>query len=551
MKKLYLSFFIAIFLIIGNNTTFAVQTSLWIKCTWQQIFLNWNNAQNLWNTNTKLLCFNIIWLTQNIFKLDIYNSTWNLEQTLSKPYNNPNQSSTYAPKTWYRSIILETSNYYYISFVYNRYISTSPNYQIQDSYNVIYNKTTWLIQDVINTNIAWVYNWLSFTYSYAYSPGFTFDNSNIYLLNKDSNWNPLNFIIPINTDTATLSTVDPGILTTFKDTATTSYYYLNVSNELIRKNTGTPWFTIFTYDNITNTIINRSLNEIWTWANVFNFFEWSTSEYFMSEWDITYQRLYNDTWYVKSFSWYLSYISLDINANNILHNVPTNIYNIADYTQDGKSLSYISWTGSNERIYYYIWWELFFENDPAIIWNSTIQTTVWIVTNNNWSQLGGSWSTYFQNFWSGWNWSTSWTWNIQGTYTTQTGAVAYDSNIWNWDANGDGSVWILDGEIFVWIANMFKYFFEKLIDFFWNIKALIEKLWSSFTSEVKTLSFIPWAHAYSGVNISSYFNNNVDKVAYKNTTLWKIDTLIKWFIAFFILVVGLAFFIWINRRKND
>jgi len=549
MKKLYISFFIVILLLIGDQTTFAVQTSLWIKCTWQQIFLNWNNVNNWANTNTKYLCFNIIGLTQNIFKVDIYNSTWNLEQTLSKPYYSPNIASLYAPKTWYRSLILETSNFYYISFIYNRYSSNAPDYQVQDSYNIIYNKSNWLFKDIIQpvTN----YYWLSFTYSYAYSPGFTFDNNNIYLLNLDSNWNPLNYIIPINTDTATLSTVSPGILTTFKDTAITSYYYLNVSNELIRKNTGTPWFTIFTYDNATNTIINRSLNEIWSWANVFNFFEWSTAEYFMSEGDITYQRLYNDIWYVNSFSWYLSYISLDSNSNNVLHNIPQNIYNISDYTQDGKIYAYISWTWSNERIYYYIWWELFFENDPAIIWNSTIQTVVWIVTNNNGSWLGWSWSTYFQNFWSWWNGTTSWTWNIQWTYTTQTGAVSYDSNIWNWDANGDGSVWILDGEIFVWIANMFKYFFEKLVDFFGNIKALIEKLGWSFTSEVKTLSFIPGVHAYSGVNISSYFNNNVDQVAYKQTTLWKIDTLIKWFIAFFILVVGLAFFIWINRRKND
>jgi len=137
--------------------------------------------------------------------------------------------------------------------------------------------------------------------------------------------------------------------------------------------------------------------------------------------------------------------------------------------------------------------------------------------------------------------TTIWTW---------TGAISYDGSVFNFDTNGDGSVGVLNWELFVWIWNVFKYFFDKLISFFSNIKALIEKLGGSFTSEVKTLSFIPSVHAYSGVAISSYFNNNVDEVAYKQTTIWKIDLLIKWFIAFFILTIWIAFFIWINRHKN-
>jgi hypothetical protein len=131
-----------------------------------------------------------------------------------------------------------------------------------------------------------------------------------------------------------------------------------------------------------------------------------------------------------------------------------------------------------------------------------------------------------------------------------TGDIDYDSSIWNFDLDGDGDVEFLNWEIFKGIANFFKYFFEKLIEFFTNIKLLIEKLGEAFTDEEKTFSFnlIPSANATE--DISSIINNNVDEVAYKQTVLGKIDLFIKWFIAFFILVIWLAFFIWINRNKN-
>lgn len=137
-----------------------------------------------------------------------------------------------------------------------------------------------------------------------------------------------------------------------------------------------------------------------------------------------------------------------------------------------------------------------------------------------------------------------WTNWDSGTWT-----LVYDATIWDWDADGDGDVELLNWEIFVWIWKMFKYFFEKLLDFFANVRALLEKLGEVFTSEEKTFSLIKTSYATE--NLSSIINNNVDENAYKETTLGKIDVFIKWFMAFLILVIGIAFFIWINRSKSD
>lgn len=57
------------------------------------------------------------------------------------------------------------------------------------------------------------------------------------------------------------------------------------------------------------------------------------------------------------------------------------------------------------------------------------------------------------------------------------------------------------------------------MDFFGNIKALIEKLSEAFTSEEKTLSFNFISTANATENISSFINNNVDENAYHDTVL--------------------------------
>jgi len=125
--------------------------------------------------------------------------------------------------------------------------------------------------------------------------------------------------------------------------------------------------------------------------------------------------------------------------------------------------------------------------------------------------------------------------------------INYDNSVFTLDVNGDGEVWILDGEFLIWITNIIKYFFAKLFWFFENIKALVEKLSNIFTVEVKTFSFIPSANASE----LSDALNWVDKEAFKWTTLWKIDTFIKWFVTFFVFIIWLVVFIWLNKRKND
>lgn len=160
---------------------------------------------------------------------------------------------------------------------------------------------------------------------------------------------------------------------------------------------------------------------------------------------------------------------------------------------------------------------LFYIRNNILYANTDVPTT-WII-DIDWTE-----------WWPGWEWD-----------------INYDENIWNPDLNWDWEVGILDWEIFLWIWNLFKYFFGKIVWFFTNLRLFIEKIWSSFTSEVKTFSFIPIANATE--SMSSVLNNHVDNEQYNATSLWKVDLFFKWFWIFLVFIIWLAFIIWINKKK--
>lgn len=135
-----------------------------------------------------------------------------------------------------------------------------------------------------------------------------------------------------------------------------------------------------------------------------------------------------------------------------------------------------------------------------------------------------------------------------GTATGSYIAVDFDDSIFNFDIDGDGEVWVLNGEIFIGIWNVIKAFFSKIVDFFANLRGLLNKFSDAFTTEEKDFSFIPSANAQE--TLGEMLNNNVDQGEYEENALGKINIFIKWFIAFLVFVIGFAVFIWISKSKN-
>lgn len=147
-----------------------------------------------------------------------------------------------------------------------------------------------------------------------------------------------------------------------------------------------------------------------------------------------------------------------------------------------------------------------------------------------------------ESWWSAW---CSWTWCTQPWNAN----TWYDSSIWDFDKDWDWdvSIWEFFSGI-VWIP---WYFLGKLMDFFANIKSLIEVIIDSFTLEEKTFSFIPSTYA-AEQDISNIFNDNYNEEEYNDTFLWKINSFIDWFIFFLVFLFALLSFIYlIQWWKND
>lgn len=209
---------------------------------------------------------------------------------------------------------------------------------------------------------------------------------------------------------------------------------------------------------------------------------------------------------------------------------------------------YIQYYDYNSNIIY--WVDKAILTDLEFAPNLWVNLNIWIVNyNDNAYYLYRNWNTIYLHttadlyddsitIWSVWG----------GEVWTGTTLIEYDESIWDFDLDGDGEVWLLNWEIFSAIWNMFKYLFDSLMNFFANIKALVEKLNWIFTTEVKTFSFMPWVNAYD--NWLTNALNSIGGEWYEETFLWKFDGFIRAFVYFFVFIVWIVVFISINKNKN-
>lgn len=194
--------------------------------------------------------------------------------------------------------------------------------------------------------------------------------------------------------------------------------------------------------------------------------------------------------------------------------------------------------------------QFYYVNDPKIInINYDIGPMVWYIVNTAWAITNFSylswWILYNKTDLSWFSWSTADLW-IWWTSTND----EYDSSIWDFDKNKDGdiSIW----EFFSGLRNVFRYFLDRLIAFFANIKNLITQLWWIFTTSEKSFSFDLLSTTYADERvIADMFNTSVNETSYNNSFLWKIDLFFKWFISFFIIIIWISFFIFVNKHRKN
>lgn len=265
--------------------------------------------------------------------------------------------------------------------------------------------------------------------------------------------------------------------------------------------------------------------------------------------------------------------SLDI-ANNTVK-ITSSKYDdwvyIYEYSLQDQTLTEI-WTATDEFFVWFFDWS--FQSVPFtadILQNADVskqEAFLWFIEVNGsmlitaYDTVEGAWIiddefvpiTYTSNeVFAG---SVSGTWGgCSGTWCiTWTGSTSYDSWIWNFDIDGDGDVWILNGEIFQWIWNAIAYFFQKIIDFFANVRDFITRILDVFTTEEKTFTFnfIPWAHAVDTSIINSVINDNERDDTQEPNIFDNIETFIYWFIYFLLFLFWILAYIHItDNKKND
>ena len=159
-------------------------------------------------------------------------------------------------------------------------------------------------------------------------------------------------------------------------------------------------------------------------------------------------------------------------------------------------------------------WDLYIDDDNS---SSNVFDITWDLEDSNW--------------W-GWGW---WAWE------------EYDNSVFDFDSDGDWDVSIW--EFFSWVAGVFQYFWDSLINFFDNLKNLFNIFGNTFTDEVKTFSFdfIPTANAW----ILSDSLNNIWWEDMENTMPWRFFWFAKATMFFLVIVMWVSAFILIINHKND
>jgi len=489
-KKLLI--FIITFFIYTNFSYGDVMVSNICPPAWQlavkSFILWWDNTNNIANKNTKLVCATSSWYDAGLL---LYNDTWGF---LYSQYNNYCWASG-----WYNFSEHSIVDYFGDFYIFSKW---SKPWYTGASLHVIRKNgvNTWH-----NLQNCWT----------TYNGTFSFDQDYFYFWNieiEKSSW---------NITTAGLGVLGSSIWTN------NNYVKFLLTNKAIVKSSIDNNSIIYQYDTLTNSVLTEVISfpdiPIFWGFNIFKI--WDLDEYYYTSWYNTYRIINNNT-VNNSFSGVLSYISTD-GVDDTLHLIPDGAIIDVDFSYN-KHNAYVSWTGTTKRIYYILNWILYFNDNLTVINAGEIIDNTWIDTW--WGTWGDTWTGVIN----------IWTW---------TGAISYDQSIWDFDTDGDGDVELLNWEIFIWLANLIKYYFSKMIAFFWSLADLIQRLGDINTTELKTISsfFIMQSHADN--EIASMFND-VDKIAYRETSIWKIDIILKGWIAFFILVFGMSFFILVNKKKS-
>lgn len=278
------------------------------------------------------------------------------------------------------------------------------------------------------------------------------------------------------------------------------------------------------YDSNNNISINWEFNLehsifSWIYRNLFYHFEPTTQTFYLLQsngWGHTYNVWLNltDNSVIKEIIYQNEFLVWITPEGNFMTK-SIDVYNkMADFLKEPYLTPY------------------YFNNELKVWYYSTI-SNMWVYDTEEESTI------YVWGIELPWNW---------GGGETGTGSIIYDESIFICDQDGDGDCELLNWEIFVFIWNFFKYLWDSLLNFFWNVKDLIIKIGGAYTDEVKTFSFINTTNAE---DISAIFNNPQHEEDFNGTTLWKFVIFFKWFIAFIFFVIWIAFFISINRKKND
>jgi len=386
MKRLilWLLLFIGLY-----SFTFAINTSVWVVCPiwWQVSLINWNNSNNLANTNSIWVC--TFSSSPNAWYVKFMTYTWWLISQFW-PINH----------WWAYNYAFHFLWGKFINFWnYTLYMVSSSNWWNYWSDIFYINKSTGFISVldpfVWLTSNAWYVSWWWSTRSYwwGFTPFFTFDNSFLYIYNLSPRFpsavkiDKLSGLVSI-----WLSTIP---INSYRNYTSINYDVVNldydrVINRFLNNNNLLQWI----YDNISNTVIETTINSFSTGSLVFRYDRWDLNEYFSSEGFTTYHWDFSSWWLINSFSGYLSYISWTWTNIN-LHNIPQSIWSLADYTRTNM-LALVAWTWSNERFWYMVNWELFFNWDLVLLSNYVYNTNViidsWTWT---WTIFVSSWTLFW------------------------------------------------------------------------------------------------------------------------------------------------------------
>lgn len=331
---------------------------------------------------------------------------------------------------------------------------------------------------------------------------------------------------------------------------------------------------LFSYDMNALTLIEAYTRTLYTWTRteavmepvLFNEYYWSKNDnqlIYLNSWLKTLEYVYIDTvgdiirvndvfistWGFNSFN---LIVDGDLDAHLSIYWSPIDMRSYTNYNI--WSVDFIS----DRYFLTYIWTDIVSIFPPVDMWidytantyniNMSIldlgvwDVTYWVDSLNNIIKDSDIVITYNPTI----NGGTGWT-----GWTIETGTGVLDDSIRNFDIDGDGEVWILNGEFFLAIWNIFKAFFNSIIDFFIWLKDFFAKLMELWTTESKTL----WTFIINPFTISSA-NAYISDTIWSATLEWdnfvtNMYNFIKYFIMFILFIMVILLIVLIKRGGGN